>query len=832
MNPKSSPKRLVLLDAHAILHRAYHALPDFSSSKGEPTGALYGLSSMLIKIIADLKPDYLIAAYDLPKPTYRHEAYKDYKAGRAKADEALVAQMKRSREVFEAFAIPMYDKEGFEADDMLGTIVEQLKIKNSKLKIRDNNVDIIIASGDMDTLQLVDDKKVQVYTLKKGIQDTIIYDEEAVVKRFGFPPKLLPDYKGLRGDPSDNIIGIKGIGEKTGSILIQKFGTVEEIYKALKKSDKRFKEAGLTDRIIELLKDNQEEAEFSKMLATIRRDAPIDFVLPEKVWRDTLDMGKIVKLFAELEFRTLAARLVQALLGKVPMPVSGGGAKGGSTGKAAPAALAAEKSVPVAANANLFGPAASAPAPDPAALAETALALWLVNSNITNPKLEDIYNFSGTQTFQEARAAVFKRLAELKLTEVFETIEKPLMPVVALMKERGVGIDKECLKKLSKEYHHTLSGLEKKIWKQAGEEFNVSSPKQLGEILFVKMGLKAARQKKTATGALSTKESELEKLREENPIISDILEYRELSKLLGTYIDTIPDQVGKDGRLHADFLQAGTTTGRMGCENPNLQNIPNKTPLGRTIRNAFVAAKGFKLVAFDYSQVELRIAAFLSNDKKLIEIFKNGIDVHTAVAAEVFGVAGDKVHPDMRRKAKVINFGVMYGMGVNALRANLGSGTTREEAQKFYNDYFEKFSGLARYLESVKAEARRAGFTETFFGRRRYFPGITSKLPFIRAAAERMAINAPIQGTEADIIKLAMVHVDRYIEKAGLRGNAYLLLQVHDELVYEVETSLVSKFITAAKPLMEGVIDPKQTKGVVCTVDAKAGDNWGEMEKV
>src|SRR3989344_3368716 len=305
--------RLVLLDAHAILHRAYHALPDFSS-KGEPTGALYGLASMLIKIIADLKPDYIVAAYDLPKPTYRHEAYKDYKAGRAKADPELVAQMKRSREIFEAFSVPIYDKEGFEADDVLGTIVQQ--VESEKFKVKSFPIGIIIASGDMDTLQLVNDKKVQVYTLKKGIQDTILYDEDAVVKRFGFKPELLPDYKGLRGDPSDNIIGVKGIGEKTGSVLISKFGTIENIYAKLKKSDKSFKAAGLSERIIALLKENEEEAIFSKMLASIRRDAPIDFTLPEKPWRELLDMGKIAKLFAELEFRTLASRLVQEVAGQ------------------------------------------------------------------------------------------------------------------------------------------------------------------------------------------------------------------------------------------------------------------------------------------------------------------------------------------------------------------------------------------------------------------------------------------------------------------------------------------------------------------------------------
>ncbi len=800
---------------------------------------------MLIKIITDLKPDYLVAAYDLPKPTYRHEAYKEYKAGRAKADPELVSQMKSSRDVFEAFSIPMYDKEGFEADDVLGTIVEKVKQglgsrvegkekeKNSKtskpflLNPNPFDLDIIIASGDMDTLQLVDDKKVQVYTLKKGIQDTILYDEEAVVKRFGFVPKLLPDYKGLRGDPSDNIIGIKGIGEKTGGILISKFGTIEDIYKKLKKDTKEFKKAGLTDRIIGLLKDNEEEALFSKMLATIRRDAPIDFVLPEKTWRETLDMGKVNKMFAEFEFRNLGPRFAQALMGKGPASPSELRAAGAG-GTPAPDA-----------GQGMFSSMVSVESVDPKILAETSVALWLVNSNITNPQLSDILNFSGATTFDEARVAIFKRLSELKLDFVFESIEKPLLPIVRAMKERGISIDKDCLKKLSKEYHHELNSLEKKIWKLAGEEFNVASPKQLGVILFEKLGLKAKNQKKTGSGALSTKESELEKLRESHPIITLILEYRELAKLLGTYIDTIPDMVGADGKLHAQFLQSGTTTGRMGCEDPNLQNIPNKTELGRAIRHAFVATPKFSLVAFDYSQIELRIAAFLSGDKKLIEIFKNGEDVHTAVASEVFGVSPADVKPDMRRKAKVINFGVMYGMGVNALRANLGGNpstgsgqATREESQKFYNDYFEKFSGLAKYLDSVKAQTARTGFTETFFGRRRYFPGITSKIPFIRASAERMAINAPIQGTEADIIKIAMVRADELIKSSGLSEKAYLLLQVHDELVYEVETSQVEKFIEKVKPIMELVIPPEKISDIVCKVEAKVGENWGEMKKL
>ena len=342
------------------------------------------------------------------------------------------------------------------------------------------------------------------------------------------------------------------------------------------------------------------------------------------------------------------------------------------------------------------------------------------------------------------------------------------------------------------EYHKELDILEKKITGYAGEKFNVNSPKQLGETLFVKMGLKTKNHKKTGGGALSTKESELEKMRGLHPIIPLILEYRELQKLLTTYIDNIPTMLGEDGRLHTSFLQAGTTTGRMSSQNPNLQNIPNKTELGRNIRKSFIAEDGFKLVAFDYSQMELRIAAFLSGDEKLVEIFKKGEDVHTAVASEVFGVPFDKVDKEMRRQAKVINFGIIYGMGINALRQNLG--TDRENAQKFYNEYFKKFAGLAEYLEKVKNETYKKGYTETFFSRRRYFEGLNSPLPYIRASAERMAINAPIQGTGADIVKLAMFKVDEYLRNKNLLEDARLLLQVHDELLFEIRESLVKRY--------------------------------------
>lgn len=784
MSKSKNKKTLVLLDVHAILHRAYHALPEFESSKGEPTGALYGLCTMLIKITKDLKPDYIVACYDLPEPTMRHEAYEGYKAGRKKTDDNLVAQLERSKEVFKAMNVPMYSSPGFEADDMLGTIVETLK-KNSE-------VDIVIASGDMDTMQLIDDDRVRVYTLKKGIKDTIIYNEKAVLERWGFGPKYLTDYKGLRGDPSDNIVGIAGIGEKTAEELIKKFGSIEDIYKKLKKDEESFVKAGIKKRIIELLKTGEEEALFSKMLATIRTDAPVHFMLPEKVWREEVDMKKVEELFRLFEFRTLSQKFAESL--SLDMP---------------------EKLMTDVNPEDVF---------------ETGLLLWVIDSNKTNPSLDDILSYTHTDNIQDARGVLEQTIKDQNLSFIFNNIEKPLIPIVKEMKEVGIKVDVERLKALSKKYHTELSSLEKKIWKIVGEEFNINSPKQLGEMLFVKMGLKAKNQKKTASGGFSTKESELEKLKEENPIAGLILEYRELAKLLGTYIDTIPVQVDENNRLHADFLQMGTTTGRMASGNPNLQNIPNKTDLGREIRKSFIAENGYKLVSFDYSQIELRIAAFLSGDAKLIDIFKKGQDVHTAVASEVFGVAPDKVTKEMRTKAKTINFGVMYGMGVMALKQNIG--TSKEDAQKFLDEYFNKFSGLAEYLEKIKRETSQKGFTETFFGRRRYFPDINSRLPFMKASAERMAINAPIQGTEADVIKLAMIEIDKFLITKNLKKDVRLLLQVHDELVYEVKESIINSISPEIKRIMESVIDPKKVYGIVCVANAEAGDNWAETKEI
>ncbi len=787
---KTDTKTLVLLDSHAILHRAYHALPDFTSPKGEPTGALYGVVAMLLKIIEELKPDHIVACFDLPEPTHRHVVYEAYKAGRAKTDDALVAQIIRSRDIFAAFGIPIYELPGFEADDMLGTIVEQLK--------KTKNLRTVIASGDMDTLQLVDADKVLVYTLKKGIQDTILYNETAVRARFGFGPELIADYKGLRGDPSDNIPGVKGIGEKGGTDLITQFGSIEEIYKKLKKDEKSFLEKGIKARTIELLKAGEEEAVFSKMLATIRRDAPIAFTLPEKRWCDALDSDSVLTLFNELGFRTLTQRVKVVL-----------GTEGKKMEEIVDTTL-----------------------PDPQAQKRAALALWLLSSDTTNPNYEDILGWGrahGVNTFEETRALLDSSIEAEGLRPVLENIEYPLIGILENMEKDGVKIDTAYLENLSKHMHTELSQLEKNIHEQAGIEFNINSPKQLGDILYDRLLLKPKNQKRTSTGQRSTRESELEKLLDVHPIIKEIMRYRELGKLLGTYVDPIPTMVKEDGRLHTTFLQAGSVTGRMASQNPGIQNIPIRTDEGRAIRRAFIAEKGYVLVSIDYSQIELRIAAVLSGDEKLIEIFKNGEDVHRGVASRVFNVAQEEVTSDMRRRAKVINFGILYGMGVNALRTNLGAETPREEAQEFLNAYFNTFTRLAEYLEETKIDARAKGYTSTYFGRKRHFAGINSSLPFLRAQAERMALNAPIQGTSADVTRLAMVRIAEDLKARNKTEDVRMLIQVHDELVFEIKETELEKEVPHLKHLMESVLTLTETKGVPLLAEAKVGNNWEEM---
>jgi len=795
--------RLVLLDTHAILHRAYHAIPELTSSKGEPTGALYGLVATLLKMVQDLKPDYVVATRDLPGQTVRHEIFEAYKATRQKTDDALVAQLTRAPMVYEAFGIPLYEAQGYEADDVIGTVVRELSARR--------DVDIVITSGDMDTLQLVNDKRVQVYTMRKGLTDTVLYDADKVMERYGFPPERVVDYKALRGDPSDNIPGIRGIGEKTATDLVKAFGSIEDMYKTLALKPEAFAQAGIKPRIVQLLKDGKEAAAFSKQLATIHTNIPIKFALPRRQWHIQDHVDSIAALCDELEFRTLKARIQ--------------GLAGGKTSGALNGALGAPSG-------NI--------AVDAAMLKETSVALWLLHSDTSNPSLDAILQYANTDLpaqagdFEKAREAIFKELRETgKLQEVYDKIEKPLIPVVERMNATGVYLDVVQLKALEKEYAKKLGELAGNIFKAAGHEFNINSPKQLGIVLFDELKIaEGVKQKKTATGARTTKESELAKLAEDHPVVEDVLAYRELQKLLGTYIEKMPKLVDTQSRLHARFVQAGTTTGRMSSEDPNLQNIPIKTDHGRRIRDAFSAPKGRLIVALDYSQIELRIAAGLSGDKKLVEVFKKGGDVHTAVAAEVFGVPPEHVDKEMRRRAKVINFGILYGMGANALRQTLGSGVSRDEAANYLSEYFKQYSGLARFVEQTKLSAERLGYTETLFGRRRYFPGFKSTLPGLRAQAERMAMNAPMQGTQSDIIKLAMVEADRVIEEKGWRKHVDLVMQVHDELVYEVDAKKAEEIARAIRHVMETVVSPEKLSGAPIVVEAAIGENWGNTERL
>ena len=747
MSPKNR-KTLLLLDAHAIIHRAYHAVPDFKNSKGEPTGALFGIINMLFGILEKLKPDVIIACYDLPHPTYRHEIYEAYKGHRKKSDDDLITQINSSREIFNDLHIPIYDKPGFEADDILGTIVHKVTGNGHK---QDEDYRVIIASGDMDTMKLIRDDTVLVYTLRKGLNDTILYNEDAVKEKYNLTPKQLIDFKGLRGDASDNIIGVPGVGEKTATSIINEFENIENLYEYLdnhefSKTDERLKKAGITERFFNLLKEHKDDAIFSKALATIRDDADIDFDLVQKTpWYELADKEAFNKLIEKYELRSIRGKLEKVIdiqQGKTPI-----------------------KTID-----DVWGVEDDTPLTE-----EEKIKISLLRSHILDPKRIDFEN-----NFDKHKS-LDQYLKEEGVWDLYEKIEKPLMPILKDMTKTGIKIDIKFLEDLSKEYNKYLDGLKKDIYELAGEEFNVSSPKQLGEILYDKLDVTKGskiRIKKTGAGARSTKESELDKMIDLHPIISKILEYREYTKLLTTYIDVILElaKKEKDNRIHPEFIQIGAVTGRLATTNPSVQNIPIKSELGRKIRSAFIAEKGYDFVSIDYSQIELRIATILSGDKKMTQIFKNGEDLHKAVAQQMYKLESiDRVTTDMRRNAKAINFGILYGMGVQALSKSIN--VSQSEAQEFYLSYYSTFKELADYLQRCKLDAERDGFTKTLFGRRRYFPDIKSHIQFIKAAAERMAINAPIQGTSADMIKLAMVEIEKYkIGRASCRERVYVLV--------------------------------------------------------
>jgi len=861
-------KTLLLLDANALLHRAWHALPPtMKSPDGTVVNAVYGFSSMLMKLLAEYQPDAVAACFDVKGPTFRHKLAESYKATREKKPDELYAQIALIKTVLEAFGIPHYENQGYEADDYIGTI--------SAIAPKDYRV--LIVTGDQDEMQLIDER-VHVLYLKTGISNLEEYGPKEVKARFGFEPEYLADYKALRGDTSDNIKGVQGIGEKSGAELIAAFHTVEEIYKTLEKHPEKI-EAVAKSRALKALQGSKEVALAAKKLTVIVRNAPIDFKIAEATFGG-YDRKRLEEVFMGFGFRSLVARIPGEK--KVVKEIK-------KENKKAEVLLAQGQEIPkwlfeakrlaffiadgegglFATEKNLGVATADEAICLPLSRAkdlkkilenksvskvtyrakelmhdlnkydlslegladDVELAAYLIEAGTENYHLDALsrkYLGQEAATTCSGKALLIfglaeklkARLEELQMTKLYQEMELPLVKILFEMEQVGIKVDTEYLKELSRVVTKKLQALEKKILKLAGVEFNINSPSQLAEILFDRLGIPSAGLKKTKTG-ISTAAPELEKIAEAHPIVSLIFDQREMQKLLSTYIDVLPTLVKKDGRIHTTYEQAVTSTGRLSSNNPNMQNIPIQGDLAEEIRKAFVAERGMKLVAADYSQIQLRIAASLSRDKHMVEAFKTGKDIHAATAARIFSVPENAVTSEQRRQAKVINFGILYGMGANALAR--GTGMTLGEARTFIVKYFEVHPGIRSYMEETKLLAKSQGYVETLFGRRRYFPDIHSGIPQLAASAERMAMNMPIQGAEADLMKLAMLEVQRGLRE--ISKEARLLLQVHDELVLEVPEKDVKKVSSFLKESMENVA--KLEVPIIANVEV--GDNWGEM---
>ena len=888
----SERPRLVILDAMSLIHRAYHAVPrHFATSSGEPTNAVFGFMNILLRVVEELSPDHAAAAFDLPGPTFRDEIYEPYKAHREAPDDMLVAQFSRIRELLEVLAIPIYDLEPYEADDVLGTLARQAEA---------DGFDVWLITGDRDALQLVT-PHVRVLSTNPRTGQPLIYDEAAIADRWGIKASQVVDFKGLVGDSSDNIPGVKGVGEKTASTLLATYDDIDDIYAHLE---------DIRPAIRRRLEGQEEVAYLSRRLATIVCDVPVEFDQERtRLWQ--ADVDAVQGLMRELQFRNVVERmgflqtsaqvedeqlqvqpdLVQDAEGARALASQLAGAErvavvpytrgsswgvellglglawGGETayvsldgeggpldelkgwledGKAAKAAFDSKElhSALASREVALRGVEAdlllAAYVATPSAIPRTLDDLVFRRKGLeVEPALPDAQVAGGLMRPDPEdaaapaalRAALALGLADemdaeiddLKLTELLHDVEMPLALVLSEMERRGIRLDAGALGELSREMAEEIAELQSGIYTDAGHEFNVNSPKQLGTVLFEELGLPAGR--KTKTG-YSTASGVLEGLVDDNPIVRRVLEYRELSKLKSTYIDTLPDLAHPStGRLHTTFNQAGTATGRLSSANPNLQNIPIRTARGREIRRAFVAGReGWTLLAIDYSQIDLRVLAHISEDSAMCEAFANGHDIHSSTAASLHEVSLDEVTEDMRRLAKTTNFGIVYGISAQGLASR--TEFSRGEAAKFIETYFATYPGVKAYMDSTIAQAHERGYVETLFQRRRYLPELNSRAFHERAAAERMAINMPIQGTTADIMKVAMVKLDRAIRDDGFAAR--MLLQVHDDLLFELPTEELADFAGVARELMTHAV-PLQ---VPLAVDAKAGPNWRDMREL
>lgn len=861
-------KKLLILDSNSILNRAFYGVRYLSAKDGTPTNAIYGFLNILLKLIKEQEPDYICAAFDVKAPTFRHKQYEGYKAQRKPMPEGLAAQMPLAKDVLRAMGVTILEKEGYEADDIIGTVARLCE---------ESEISCFIATGDKDDLQLASDKtKVILTVTKSGYNETIIYDDKAVKEKYHVTPTEFIDVKALMGDPSDNIPGVKGVGEKTAMSLIEKHHSIEYIYENID-------DIGLKGAMLQKMKDGREMAFMSKELATINRNTPIEFNAEECVFDGFENNGELYEILKRLELNSIIKKLdlsggdnvkenedifkdfsyqvgdknmISGDKVNVVIDFDGDNISSAAVGVGNNAVVLNEqddikelleddsiakvmfdvKEAIVKLNGRIDiknisdDTAIAAYLVDPAKNEYTIekLASEYFGTVIEKPEVKQLSLLDDVETDRSeylAKCAVAlgvlnecigDKIKENGQEKLYQEVELPLVTVLAHLEINGFLVDDNQLKEFADKLGEKIDALTNEIYMLAGEEFNINSPKQLGVILFEKLELKPV--KKTKTG-YATNADVLEKLRDKHPIVNFIMEYRQLAKLKSTYCDGLTAVVNPNThRIHSVFTQTVTVTGRLSSTEPNLQNIPTRTELGREIRKMFVAKDGYVLVDADYSQIELRVLAHIANDETMINAFRNNEDIHAVTASQVLGIPLEDVTKEQRSSAKAVNFGIVYGIGEFSLAQDLHISV--KEAKAYIESYLEKYHGVRNYMESIKEQAKKDGYVKTMLNRIRYIPELKSPNYNIRQFGERVALNTPIQGTAADIIKLAMVRVDNRLINEGLKSK--LILQVHDELIVEAHKDEVDKVKQILSEEMQGAME----LNVPLKVDMSTGHSW------
>ena len=861
-------KKLLILDSNSILNRAFYGVRYLSAKDGTPTNAIYGFLNILLKLIKEQEPDYICAAFDVKAPTFRHKQYEGYKAQRKPMPEGLAAQMPLAKDVLRAMGVTILEKEGYEADDIIGTVARLCE---------ESEISCFIATGDKDDLQLASDKtKVILTVTKSGYNETIIYDDKGVKEKYHVTPTEFIDVKALMGDPSDNIPGVKGVGEKTAMSLIEKHHSIEYIYENIDG-------IGLKGAMLQKMKDGREMAFMSKELATINRNTPIEFNAEECVFDGFENNGELYEILKRLELNSIIKKLDLSGVDNVKenedifkdfsyqvgdknmisgdkvtvvLDFDGDNISSAAVGAGNNAVVLNEqddikelleddsiakvmfdvKEAIVKLNCRIDikniadDTAIAAYLVDPAKNEYTIekLASEYFGTVIEKPEVKQLSLLDDVETDRSeylAKCAVAlgvlnerigDKIKENGQEKLYQEVELPLVTVLAHLEINGFLVDDHQLKEFADKLGEKIDALTNEIYMLAGEEFNINSPKQLGVILFEKLELKPV--KKTKTG-YATNADVLEKLRDKHPIVNFIMEYRQLAKLKSTYCDGLTAVVNPNThRIHSVFTQTVTVTGRLSSTEPNLQNIPTRTELGREIRKMFVAKEGYVLVDADYSQIELRVLAHIANDETMINAFRNNEDIHAVTASQVLGIPLEDVTKEQRSSAKAVNFGIVYGIGEFSLAQDLHISV--KEAKAYIESYLEKYHGVRNYMESIKEQAKKDGYVKTMLNRIRYIPELKSPNYNIRQFGERVALNTPIQGTAADIIKLAMVRVDNRLINEGLKSK--LILQVHDELIVEAHKDEVDKVKQILSEEMQGAME----LNVPLKVDMSTGHSW------